>query len=363
MKPNKSSKELCPYKKMPKSKFWRNAVYETDKGLIDPVTEVGFNISLEDKVATAGSCFAQHIARYLSNSGYNYYVSEKGPKAFPLEVRKKFNYGVFSARFGNIYTVRQLVQLLKRAFGQLELSENCWEEDGRFYDPYRPFIEQDGFSSKKELLADLKEHLKCVKQMFEELDVFVFTLGLTEAWISKKDGAVFPVCPGCGVGEFFEDKYEFHNFSIDETTSDLQEAIDFIRLINPASKVILTVSPVPLVATATENHPLVATTYSKSVLRVAAQTIKDRNDLVDYFPSYEIITGNFNRGAYYSADLRSVREEGVKHVMNCFLKHYTNGSAEVAIDTSIQKIKGNINEELAEVICDEEMMEKSVLND
>jgi hypothetical protein len=361
MKKNIDGKELCPYKTMPRSQFWRNAVFETEKGLIDPVRNVGFKIGLEDKVATAGSCFAQHIARYLSNSGYNYYVAEQGPKAFPQEIRKRFNYGVFSARFGNIYTVRQLVQLLKRAFGKLEFSENCWEDNGRFYDPYRPFIEENGFTSRKELLADQQGHLTNVKKMFEELDVFVFTLGLTEAWISKIDGAVFPVCPGCGVGEFFKDKYEFHNFSFDEVTADLQEAIDFIKSVNPTAKFILTVSPVPLIATATNDHPLVATTYSKSVLRIAAQTIKERNDLVDYFPSYEIITGNYNRGAYFSSDLRSVREEGVKHVMNCFLRHYTNATNEEPKHASTKQTKVNINEELAEVICDEEMMEKAAL--
>jgi hypothetical protein len=49
--------------------------------------------------------------------------------------------------------------------------------------------------------------------------------------------------------------------------------------------------------------------------------------------------------------------------MNCFLRHYTDDSSEVAIEVSTKTIKGNINEELAEVICDEEMMEKSVLSD
>ncbi|HEX2898601.1 MAG TPA: GSCFA domain-containing protein, partial [Bacteroidia bacterium] len=40
-----------------------------------------------------------------------------------------------------------------------------------------------------------------------------------------------------------------------------------------------------------------------------------------YFPSYEIITGSFNRGRYYSDDLRNVTEEGVAHVMRLFLRH------------------------------------------
>lgn len=66
---------------------------------------------------------------------------------------------------------------------------------------------------------------------------------------------------------------------------------------------------------------LTATTYFKSVLRVAAETLTQAQDHVHYFPSYEIITGSFNRGRYYAEDLRNVTEEGVAHVMRLFLHH------------------------------------------
>jgi hypothetical protein len=70
-------------------------------------------------------------------------------------------------------------------------------------------------------------------------------------------------------------------------------------------------------------HVLAATTYSKAVLRVAAETLRRRYERVHYFPSYEIITGSFNRGRYYSDDLRNATEEGVGHVMRLFLQHAT----------------------------------------
>ena len=40
---------------------------------------------------------------------------------------------------------------------------------------------------------------------------------------------------------------------------------------NPKARLVLTVSPVPLAATASGSHVLPATIYSKSVLRAAAQ--------------------------------------------------------------------------------------------
>ncbi|WP_196492382.1 GSCFA domain-containing protein [Psychrosphaera haliotis] len=102
-----------PYKNLPTKAFWRKAVQKTEMLNVDPVGEFNLKISKDTKVATAGSCFAQHIARHLKNSGFNYYVEEKGHPILPSHVLKEFNYGTFSARYGNLYTARQLLQLAK----------------------------------------------------------------------------------------------------------------------------------------------------------------------------------------------------------------------------------------------------------
>lgn len=59
--------------------FWKRSVSEPLWTTIDPVLSAPFKITQKMKIATAGSCFAQHIARHLKNSGYNYYVSESAP--------------------------------------------------------------------------------------------------------------------------------------------------------------------------------------------------------------------------------------------------------------------------------------------
>lgn len=131
--------------------------------------------------------------------------------------------------------------------------------------------------------------------MVEECDVFVFTLGLTEAWVSRIDGVVFPVCPGCGTGTFDPDRYEFVYFTASETTGYLRSALEFIRTKNPDVRFVVTVSPMPLIVTAAERHVLVSTTYSKAALRVAAEAATATLNDCEYFPSCEIITGSYNR--------------------------------------------------------------------
>jgi len=350
---------MHPYQNINPYQHWKTAVTDIAPPELDPVVSFKFKIANDDKVATAGSCFAQHIARYLSNSGFNYYVAEQGHPFLTKQLATKYNYSVFSARYGNIYTSRQLVQLHDRAFGQFTPIDNAWlNADGRWFDPYRPNIQPNGFESREELELDRAEHFKAVREMFSQLDVFVFTLGLTEVWVSARDGAAYPVCPGVAAGEFKESEHIFRNLTVDEVIADLEMFLEKLGAINQKAKVILTVSPVPLMATAEDRHVVQSTCLSKAVLRVAADAIDRKHDHVCYFPSYEIITSNSSRGGYYGEDLRSVKEQGVKHVMSMFLRHATvsSGPMDSAKHQPGKKQEKSFDEkmeEIVELICDE----------
>ena len=170
-----------PYQGLDDSHFWRRAVSRVERHRVDPVVATRFHIGSEQQVATAGSCFAQHIARKLRAIGFNYLVAERGDDGLDPRQAMARNYGVFSARFGNIYTARQLLQLFQRAHGTFAPAEDAWTRpDGRLADPFRPNIEPDGFADIDALHADRELHLRRVREMFASADVFVFTMGLTE---------------------------------------------------------------------------------------------------------------------------------------------------------------------------------------
>jgi len=356
-----------PYRSAPDHTSWRRAVARPEPGDIDPVVKFGVSIDPTTKVATAGSCFAQHIARHLRESGFNYYVVEAGHPVLPETVRLANNYGLFSARYGNIYTARQLVQLFERAYGLFEPVEDCWKEaDDVFVDPFRPTAQPGGFISELEMRLDRDQHLACVRKMFETLDVFIFTLGLTECWVSGADGAVFPICPGVEGGEFDEERHLFVNETVDDVVNEMSAFLMHLARVNPRARVILTVSPVPLAATGRrDEHVLSATTYSKSVLRVAAEILVSRFQHVEYFPSYEIITGAFSRGAYYADDLRNVLENGVSHVMKLFMKHAAGTASQLQEQPSLQQAGApsrdvqELAAKLIQVECDEAALDRS----
>jgi hypothetical protein len=85
-------------------------------------------------------------------------------------VNENFNYGTFSARYGNIYTTAQLLQTAQRAFGHFVPSDDVWLlPKGGFADPFRPAIQPGGFACREELVADREQHLSAVRHMFETL--------------------------------------------------------------------------------------------------------------------------------------------------------------------------------------------------
>jgi hypothetical protein len=342
-----------PYHGLPSQQFWQRAIKNVSPDQVDPVIKARFHIHQGTRVATAGSCFAQRISERLSEQGFNYLLTEAPPLHLSAAEATRLNYGSFSARFGFVYTARQLLQLIQRAYGNFIPVDSAWcLGDDRFVDPFRPRIEPEGFRSIEQLEASRLAHLAAVRTMFETLDVFVFTLGLTEAWRAKADGAVFPIAPGVAGGTMDHDHYEFVNFTAAEVDSDLETFLALLAKINPGAQVILTVSPVPLAATYTERHVLVATTYSKSVLRAATEQIVQRHPHCDYFPSYEIITGSFNRGRYFGEDLRDVSPAGVDHVMRLFFEHYAPSVKSNKMDENfLAEARKNIH-----FLCDEELL-------
>ena len=349
-----------PYRDLSDSHFWSRAVAGPAPHELDPVVEASFQVAPEDQVATLGSCFAQNLSRYLQRSGLGYLVTEPGPEEADAAERRRRSYGVFSARYGNVYTVRQAVQLFDLAYGQWSGCEEQWRrDDGSWVDPLRPTVEPDGFASLERLDADRQSHLAAVRRVFEDASVIVFTLGLTEGWRSRMDGALFPVVPGAAGGAFDPERHEFVNFHVGEVTADLLEFADRVHTVNPGARVLLTVSPVPLIATYSDRHVLTATTYSKSVLRVAAAQAERARDFVDYFPAYEIVTSAASGGHYFAPDLRSVTDDGVAHVMRVFRRHYIAGGE----DPESASEAGALAAEFArvnDVMCDEELLDPAM---
>lgn len=324
-----------PYVDLPDRQYWKPAVADPYPLSIKDLYVKRFSISRNDGVATCGSCFAQHIGKRLHRSGYNYMDVEPVSVGMPSDEAKTLGYGIYSARYGNVYTSRQLLQLYKRAFSEIEFDEVWTNKEGKFVDPFRPNLCGEGFASAEDVLKEQRDHLANVRRMFESLNVFVFTMGLTETWANRKTGAAYPICPGVTAGTFDPHEHEFLNLDYATILDEMESFLVALRTVNPTAKVLLTVSPVPLTATAEDRHVLLSTMASKSILRAVADQLYRLHEYVDYFPSYDIIMSPPFKGMFFKSNLRSIHEEGVDFVMSHFFSQH-----KLTDDDKIQQVVG-----------------------
>lgn len=340
-----------PYAAKAPEAFWKPAIAARAAEDVCPIAAKRFRLAPDDAVATAGSCFAQNVAKHLkTHGGVRFLETEKVGPDQPL----------FSALYGNIYTARQLLQLVEEAAGARRPADIVWKRpDGAYIDALRPSVFRSGFANAAAVNAAREPHRAAICSLLSACTVFVFTLGLTEAWLSLRDGTVYPLAPGVAAEPIGPDEIEFHNFTYEEVRDDLERFVARMRDINPGARILLTVSPVPLTATYTDEHVLVATAHSKSILRAAASAVTSKFEHVYYFPAYEIITGNFSRGRYFDDNLRTIAPEGVAHVMRLFEQTYglraPDGKAPLA-----SKFSSLFSEADASIICDEPEIVKSL---
>jgi hypothetical protein len=354
---------MNPYDALPFQNFWKASAQTGNLLNADFDHGYKFTFTSGDIFAIAGSCFAQHIGKHLIQRGGNVLFSERRHPLFPKEL--EHGYELFSARYGNIYTARQLLELLEQALGKRRtIKEWGLRGDGRIVDMLRPRAAPRGFPNTTDAEADRDYHLHAVNNMLQQMTVFVFTLGLTETWLNAIDGYCYPVVPGAIAGTFSPNLHIFKNFNVREVIDDLRKVIELIHQVNCNAHILFTISPVGLVATAEQRSVMVSTIASKSILRAAVDTVLKEYEFVDYFPSYEIITGPLGRGRFWEKDGRSVTKEGVETVMNIFFQSRMSGlnSASINLDQQNPVDASQIDNDLQQLLnteCDEVFLDPS----
>jgi hypothetical protein len=362
--------QASPYSGLGPEAFWRTGVAEANLSAPEQLYRKKFDIASSDRIATAGSCFAQHIGRNLRSRQFSVIDAEPAPAGLARAEHNRFGYSIYSARYGNVYSVRQMLQLAKEAFGETGSSEIAWRgKNGRYFDALRPGVEPDGLFSIEEVIAHRRYHLKKVAEVLSTMDIFIFTMGLTETWVDRRTGTVLPTAPGTIAGEFDDNLYQFHNLNLLEIYQDFIEVMQVLeRQRGPGRplRYIITVSPVPLTATASGKHVLAATIYSKSVLRAVAGQLANEFPSIDYFPSFEIVCNPWGAQRFYEANMREVRPEGVAAVMRVFFsEHLPSEQAPVRLRAGTRaKLRvtvaapqgGKPGKSEGDVICEEELL-------
>lgn len=304
---------MNPYSRLSPRAFWANQV---GKPFYEEIWRPRIAIDPQRSAfASAGSCFSNHIGASLLAAGVAWH-SHRPPE--PDD--KRFA----SFNLGNIYSVAQLRFWLAAALepdnaSLLSGGVGAMDAGASHCDLLRVGTRPDRFASVDEVIQDRQRALRQMAEILGKVDVFIFTLGLAEGW-EMSDGAPCPICPAVRVEDLDPAAYRFVRYGYEEILSGLRDCLKLLRRLNPALQLLLTVSPVPLTATATDEHVLTATTEAKSVLRAAAAALVAESDGVDYFPSYEIVSTHLLPRDNFKRNRRDVSEDAVDFVMQHFFR-------------------------------------------
>ncbi|WP_174299388.1 GSCFA domain-containing protein [Caulobacter sp. S45] len=240
-------------------------------------------------VLAFGSCFAANVTKHLARRGYSV--------------------------LGNDLTLQ--THIIRFAEGMVSthsmLQQFQWAFEGRQFPP-------NIWISKDKEIADLTPAVRDqTRRLIEATDVFVLTLGLSEIWYDKPSGEAF----WRAIPKAFYDpeRHGFRVSTVEENSRNIRDILDIIARARPGAKVVLTLSPVPLMATFRPISCITASSVSKAILRVGIdQVMSEARPNVHYFPSYEMVLSAYD--APFQEDNRHPRDEIVSEVMDVFERFY-----------------------------------------
>ncbi|WP_334050865.1 GSCFA domain-containing protein [Alteromonas gracilis] len=285
--------------------------YKTYEGIAELDFKPKFKFNKDTSFFTIGSCFARNVENYLMQ------------KKVPLLSKMPNVSGEYFAAGGkdrsgyqNVYTPGSVLEA-SRLVALEDRSHAIAEVNGLYYD-----LITHGLKGLEEANAvAIREAMLDVYQNIKHTDVMVITLGYTEAWYYKPANAWVNQSPANPKLRALSEDFELVVFDFEKTKIIIEEALSNFRKVNANIKFVITVSPVPLGSTFTEDHILVANQRSKSTLHTVAHQLTSTFNDVDYFPSYEIVSLS-NREIAFEEDNIHVRSTMVAKVMDCFFKQY-----------------------------------------
>ena len=298
-------------------------------GDVWPELNPSFKIASGQTIFTIGSCFARNIERHLASLGCR--VPMLDFQLPPSEWSGGANGAMNKFHPPAFRQCLDWTAAIHDRDGKV-----TWDDcrplafdfgDGRFFD-----MDMGGAAPVTQArFLERRQHIYDIFQAVFSADCLMMTPGLIEAWRDRDSGLYIHEPPTQKAMVSRRDRWELEILSFEQCQADLLAAIDIVRARNPAVKVLITTSPVPLSATFSGQDVRVANTYSKSVLRAVCGAVTLQRPLVDYFPSYECATLSFPVRVW-EPDRIHVSSGFVGKIVAHMLDHYLEGVEDAARD-------------------------------
>lgn len=280
-------------------------------------------------VFAMGSCFAREIEHALRRRGGNVISLDDSFRVPAFEGPSGHSTGFFHR-----YTPTSMAQEFRRAFGLLD----NWNPERslihvageRYLDMNFPDV---GAPATLGAIVERRAISSALVRKVVDAEIVILTLGLTEGWIEVDTGLAINAIPGVALMAD-RDAYALEQIGFTQSIAALTDIVEIIRAHHHSGqfRLFVTVSPVPLTSTFTDDDIIIANMRSKSTLRAAAAAFVDMCTEAEYFPSYELV--NYSRtDLAWRPDRVHVNPLMVRHIMTRFIDSvYRPGAFAPVID-------------------------------
>lgn len=251
-----------------------------------PIPSYPFKIGYTDDLFFIGSCFSDHIGSFF----------------------QKHQFHTVSNPFGTLFNPKSIYENLYRVVQQKSLSK---EFIYYFNNQYISFSHQGKIAGENEL--SYLEYLHSIDihtyNYLKSAHFLFITFGTAYCYTFMERDIIVANCHKIPNSRFVK-----WRLTIEEIVSDYQRLFDSLFLLNPALKIIFTVSPVRHLSDGFHENQL-----SKSILHLAIDQLCKTNQ-VYYFPSYELIMDDLRDYRFYARDLCHPGENSIEYVEEFIVK-------------------------------------------
>jgi hypothetical protein len=175
------------------------------------------------------------------------------------------------------------------------------------------------------------------RDFLQKADVVFVTLGTSFVYFLKGNGEPVSNCHRQDPNLFTR-----RMISVEEATDAIREIVASIRLLNPNTSIVLTVSPLLHMSDGAHNNTLSKATLQLAInnvlLEIATVATLPRNDnvsrvsagdFIEYFPSYEIVMDELRDYRFYESDMvhlsRTAEEYIFERMADTYCSEITRG--------------------------------------
>lgn len=242
-----------------------------------------------DRIMLFGSCFAENIGNLLLTNKFRCDVNPFGILYNPLSVAE---------------AVRRILA------GETYQAEELFCSAGRWHS----FMHHSVFSavSQEECVTHINFRLERASAELPHLDWLLITWGTAWVYTLKETGAVVGNCHKQPDRLFSRRLLE-----VEEIVQAYAVLLEEVRKVNPAVKVMFTVSPIRHIKDGLHGNQI-----SKSTLLLAVHALQQRFGDCFYFPSYEIMMDELRDYRFYADDMLHPSPLAVAYLWECFSASY-----------------------------------------